>query len=249
MRELLAGGGLALGGWMTIGHPAVAASYAAAGHRWTGIDLQHGAITEADLATLLPMLRGMGLGTIVRVPWNTPSAVMRALDLGAEGIIAPMVDTAEDAQKLVDAARYPPAGGRSWGPVFQAYPTPEAANNDIIVLPMIETAEGLANVEAIVNVEGVDGVFIGPVDLSLALNLTREDALSEAQALTKHYPPIVAATEAAGKFVASVAYNAQHAQSCVDKGMRLLCVGSDRGHLTKGMTAEIAALKDIRPKA
>ncbi|MGE0231227.1 MAG: HpcH/HpaI aldolase/citrate lyase family protein [Flavobacteriaceae bacterium] len=248
MRELLADGGIALGGWMGIGHPAVAAAYAAAGHRWTGIDLQHGAISEADLTSILPILRGLGLGTIVRVPWNTPAAVMRALDLGAEGIIAPMIDTAEDAQRLVDAARYPPLGGRSWGPVFQVYPTVEAANQDVIVLPMIETSEGLANVEAIVNVEGVDGVFIGPIDLSLALNLTREHALNESQALTKHYPQIVAAAEAAGKFVASVAYTAKHAQSCVDKGMRLLCVGSDRGYLTKGISAEIAALKDIKPK-
>ena len=110
---------------------------------------------------------------VVRVPWNDPATIMRALDLGAYGIIVPLVNTAEEAAKAVAACRYPPVGMRSSGPVravhYGGADYLAKANDEIVVMAMIETKEGLANLDAICATPGLDAVYIGPADLSFAL--------------------------------------------------------------------------------
>jgi 4-hydroxy-2-oxoheptanedioate aldolase len=113
---------------------------------------------------------------VVRVPWNDPATIMKALDLGAYGIIVPLVDTAADAAKAVAACRYPPVGMRSSGPVraiqYGGADYVAKANDEIVVLAMVETKEGLANLDAICATPGLDGVYIGPSDLAFALGMT-----------------------------------------------------------------------------
>jgi 4-hydroxy-2-oxoheptanedioate aldolase len=110
---------------------------------------------------------------MARVPWNEPGILMKCLDAGFQGVICPMVNTAEDARRLVAATRYAPLGGRSFGPTRanlvhgQAYV--KTANTQVAVLAMIETREALANLDAILAVEGIDGVYVGPSDLGLSL--------------------------------------------------------------------------------
>src|SRR5207247_943507 len=112
---------------------------------------------------------------VVRVPCNDPATIMKALDLGAYGIIVPLINTADDAAKAVAACRYPPVGMRSSGPVravhYGGSDYLAKANDEIVVMAMIETKEGLANLDAICATKGLDAVYIGPADLSFALGL------------------------------------------------------------------------------
>ena len=139
------------------------------------VDMQHG---TTELSNVLPMLQAISQTDtvpVVRVPWNDPAIIMKALDLGAYAIIVPLVNTAEDAAKAVAACRYPPVGMRSSGPVravhYGGADYLANANDEIVLMAMIETKEGLANLDAICATPGLDAVYIGPSDLSYALGL------------------------------------------------------------------------------
>jgi len=123
------------------------------------------------------MIQAIELGgsvPIARVPWNEPGIIGKMLDAGCHGVIVPMVNTSDEAEAVVRAVRYAPGGSRSWGPALAAprhddYRT--WADNNIAVIPMIETAEALANVDDILSVEGVDAAYVGPADLAISLGL------------------------------------------------------------------------------
>lgn len=162
-------------GWLSIAHSFTAEVMARQGFDALCIDLQHGTV---EMDQLLPMLQSVSqTDTVpfVRVPWNDPATIMRALDLGAYGIIVPLVNTAEEAARAVAASRYSPVGMRSVGPVrglqYGGTDYVAKANDEIVVMAMIETREGLANLDAICATPGLDAVYIGPADLSLALDL------------------------------------------------------------------------------
>jgi 4-hydroxy-2-oxoheptanedioate aldolase len=166
------------GGWVQLG-PESAGVMASAGFDWIALDAQHGLFDMAGILRALQTLQGADV--FVRVPSNDPVWIGRVLDAGALGVIVPLVDTTEDARRAVEASRYPPDGGRSWGQFGRlwggAEVPPETANRRVVCAVMIETAEGLANVDAIAAVPGVDMIFVGPFDLSLALGSTVPDTL------------------------------------------------------------------------
>jgi 4-hydroxy-2-oxoheptanedioate aldolase len=139
------------------------------------IDMQHGLTDMSDLWPMLQAVSQTDTVPVVRVPWNDPATIMKALDFGAYGIIVPLVSTAEEAARAVAACRYPPVGMRSSGPLRAAHyggaNYQAEANGEIAVLAMIETKEGLANLDAICATPGLDAVYIGPADLSYALDL------------------------------------------------------------------------------
>jgi 4-hydroxy-2-oxoheptanedioate aldolase len=162
-------------GWLSIAHGLSAEVMARQGFDSLCIDMQHG---SAELSDVLPMLQAVSqTDTVpfVRVAWNEPAAIMKAIDLGAYGIIVPLVNTAEEAAKAVAACRYMPVGMRSNGPVRAVYyggaDYVANANDEIIVMAMIETQQGLANLEAICATPGLDAIYIGPADLSFALGM------------------------------------------------------------------------------
>lgn len=169
--------GVLQGAWSALGDPRAAEVLGRSGFDLVVIDLQHGFATEPDLAGLLGALALTPTYRVVRVAGNLPHQVMRCLDLGANGVLVPLVETADDATRAVAAARYAPAGRRSWGPLWGQLgrPLPEPAEGDAgaAVILMIETATGLANVDAIAAVEGVDALYVGPNDLALSLGLGR----------------------------------------------------------------------------
>jgi 4-hydroxy-2-oxoheptanedioate aldolase len=173
LKRFLAAGGQGINGWVAIPNAFAVEQYAAQGFDSVTVDLQHGA---ADIGGLIPLLQAIALSgatAMVRVPWNDPADVMRALDAGAYGVICPMVNSAEQARAFVAAGRYPPLGSRSAGP-FRASHVAGAdyvrcANDEILLLVMIETREAVANLDQILAVEGIDGVYVGPSDLSLSL--------------------------------------------------------------------------------
>lgn len=172
--EKLRGGGFAVGTMIMTDSVLSAEVLGRAGFDFLCLDRQHGLIDDALLWRQLAALdRSGGADAWVRVPWNAPADLMRALDGGAAGVIAPMIDDADQAAALVSACRYPPMGERSWGPVRAGMDGPvaytERANTDLFVAAMIETRGGHQNLEAIAAVEGLDALFVGPNDLSLAL--------------------------------------------------------------------------------
>jgi 4-hydroxy-2-oxoheptanedioate aldolase len=162
-------------GWLSVSHGFTAEVMARQGFDALCVDMQHGL---TDMANLWPMLQAISQTEtvpVVRVPWNDPATIMKALDLGAYGIIVPLVNTAEDAARAVAAGRYPPVGMRSSGPVravhYGGADYLAQANGEIVVMAMIETKEGLANLDAICATPGLDAVYIGPADLSFALGM------------------------------------------------------------------------------
>jgi 4-hydroxy-2-oxoheptanedioate aldolase len=173
LRRLLGGGSRGINGWVAIPDAFAVEQYAAQGFDSVTVDLQHGA---ADVGSLIPLLQAIALGgatAMVRVPWNDPAYVMRVLDAGAYGVICPMVNDATQARAFVQAGRYPPLGSRSAGPFRATHVAGAdyvgAANDHVLLLAMIETREAFENLDAILSVEGLDGVYVGPSDLALSL--------------------------------------------------------------------------------
>ena len=162
-------------GWISVANTFSAEVMARQGFDALCVDLQHGATGMSDLLPMLQAISQTDTTPVVRVPWNDTAIIMKALDLGAYAIIVPLVNTAEDAAKAVAACRYPPTGMRSSGPLravhYGGSDYLAHADAEIIVMAMIETKEGLDNLDAICATPGLDAVYIGPADLSFALGL------------------------------------------------------------------------------
>lgn len=165
-----------VGGWCSIPSAFSAELMGRCGFDWVCIDTQHGLIGYDRLTGMIQGLAITGTPVVVRVPWNQPDHIMKALDAGAQGVIVPMVNSADDARRAVEAVRYPPEGTRSWGPIRAALDVPgyapDIANARTVVVPMIETRDGVANMDEILATPGVDAAYIGPSDLALAHGMT-----------------------------------------------------------------------------
>ena len=176
LRALWQSGGAAVNGWLAIANSFSAETMAHQGWDSLTIDLQHGVVDYQTMVTMLQAISTTATVPIVRVPWLEPGILMKALDAGAYGVICPMVNSREDAQKLVAYTHYAPRGTRSFGPVrallYGGADYPQHANDTIVTFAMIETAAALENLDEILSVEGLDAIYIGPSDLSLALGCT-----------------------------------------------------------------------------
>lgn len=174
LRARLAGGDSLRGAWSWSRDPLVVETLAASGAHYVCLDLQHGSAEIGDVATLAAVIEGRGGAAIVRVPSHDPAVIGKALDAGARGVIVPLVDTPEQAAAAVAACRYPPRGQRSYGP-FRAGTAVGSTDpeilGDVLVAVMIETRPGLDHVEQIAATPGLDAIYVGPADLSLALDL------------------------------------------------------------------------------
>lgn len=166
-------GAKSVNGWCAIPSAVTAEIMGRQGFDLMTVDLQHGLIDYQTALAMLQVLQGLPAPVLVRVPWNEPAIIGKCLDAGFSGVICPMVNTAEDARALVQFARYAPLGSRSFGPtranLVHGAGYAKAANGTVLVLAMIETRVALQNLEAILAVEGIDGVYVGPSDLGLSL--------------------------------------------------------------------------------
>jgi len=166
LRDRWKAGEPTLGAWCTIPSPWTAEVAARSGHDWVCIDTQHGLIGYDVMLPMLQAISAGGVPSLVRVPWNEPGAIMKALDAGAGGVIVPMVNSVEEAGAAVDASRYPPDGIRSMGPT-RAREVDTEWRNPICVV-MIETVQAVARADEILAVPGIDAVFVGPNDLAVS---------------------------------------------------------------------------------
>ncbi|MFV0278035.1 MAG: HpcH/HpaI aldolase family protein, partial [Parahaliea sp.] len=169
-------GQTSLGAWSSLPDIHLAETLARMEIDWLCFDLQHGLMDYSDLLRLLPAITGLPVTPLVRVAANQPEQIGKVLDAGAQGVIVPMVNTAEEALRAVAACRFPPDGHRSCGPMrdamIEGFEYLATANQQIACIAMIETKEGLGNVEAIAAVPGLDALFVGPMDLSYGLGLS-----------------------------------------------------------------------------
>lgn len=241
-------GEAALGAWLAMPSTVSAELMARLGFDWLTIDLQHGLI---DFQRMLEMLQAIttvpATTPIVRVPVADASWIGRVLDAGAAGVIVPLVDTAAEARAAVAACRYPPRGRRSYGPfraaVLAAGAYTPAADQDVLCLVMIETRSGLDNLEAILDVEGIDGVFVGPNDLSLALGLPPagdHEAPEFAAALER----IVAGCRARG-LVAGCAGTAAIAPKRLAQGFRFVEVSRDGAAMVRAAAEDLRGVRTL----
>ena len=236
----------AVNGWLTVGNSFSAEVMAHQGWDTLTIDMQHGMIDDAALVPMLQAISTTATVPIVRVPWLEPGMLMRALDAGAYGVICPMINTREDAQRLVAYTHYAPQGTRSFGPIratlYGGADYAQHANRTIVTFAMIETAQALDNLDAILGVEGLDAIYIGPSDLSLSLGCRPvfDDVDPKAQQAIEH---IVARAKAHGVVAGIHNGRADVARARVDLGFRFVTLGSDARLLATGSQELLTAMR------
>ncbi|MBL1406107.1 MAG: 2,4-dihydroxyhept-2-ene-1,7-dioic acid aldolase [Rhizobiales bacterium] len=170
LKKQMLAGKPALNGWLSIGNAFTAEIMAAQGYDSVTIDIQHGALDYSDVLPMFQAMTASNVTPMARVPWREPGIIMKALDAGAQGIICPMINTAEEAAEFISYLRYPPHGQRSFGPTrasiaYAGYDID--ANDQVLALAMIETQDGVDNLEEIAATKGLDGIYVGPADLTL----------------------------------------------------------------------------------
>lgn len=174
LRERWRKGETTLGGWMATPSTVLAEATARAGFDYVCVDTQHGAVDYGNAVGMIQAILLGGSSPVVRVPWNEPGVIGKALDAGAHGVIVPMVNNADEAEAVVRSSRYAPRGTRSYGPTAAGLRVDDYlgwAHDHVAVIPMIETREALDNLDEILAVEGIDAVYVGPADLSISLGL------------------------------------------------------------------------------
>jgi len=242
IREAAAAGRATIGAWMAIGDGVAAEAIGRAGLDFVILDGQHGGIDMRNLADTLRAVEPGGSQTLVRVPWGDSDQIMRALDLGAGGVVVPMVSTAEQAQIAAQAVHYPPLGIRSFGPV-RSYYSSDGAKIEPLCFVMIETVEAMENLDAIAATPGVHGLFVGPVDLALSLGLGLSFEMSDT--VLDEVDKVVAACTKNDIIPGCASLGPDNARELVRRGMKFLPVGSDVGFLRQGAAQVVELAREL----
>ena len=243
LKRKLRAGAQTLGVWMSIPSPEVTLALAHIGFDWFVYDNEHSPLNEQITQNLMMVTRGTEIVPLMRVAWNDPVLIKRALDIGAYGLIIPWINTKEEAIRAVQACKYPPEGVRGVGPRVAAINDPEylsTANEEILVIVQIETAEAVENVDDIFSVKGVDAFFIGPSDLSTSLGVMRQiNDQKVVHAITK----VVSAGKRAGISSGVFCYGLDDAKKRLEQGFQFIAVGGDLRFLVDGATSTLKELE------
>jgi 4-hydroxy-2-oxoheptanedioate aldolase len=247
VKEAWKAGKPVVNGWLAIPNGFSAEMYAQAGWDSVTVDMQHGI---QDYMSCIACFQGMqphGVTPLVRVPWNEPGIVGKVLDGGAYGVICPMINTAEQARSLVSYCKYPPLGTRSNGPIRagiygEGGNYQKTANDEILVIPMIETREAVDHLESILDVPGIDGIYVGPSDLGLSLGLPPKLDREEADIL-KIYERLIRESDKRGIAVGLHNATAAYAKRMIGMGFKLVTISNEVGMM---VMAARAAVRDVR---
>ena len=235
----------ALGCWLSIPDSFSAEVIAHLGFDWLCIDMQHGLVDYQRALTMLQAISTTAAAPVVRDPRNDPGIIMKMLDAGACAVIVPMIETPADAEKAVAACRYPPAGARSFGPTRAMLAAGEdyfaKSGEYVCCIPMIETKPALDNLDDILSVPGVDAVYIGPMDLSLALGLPPKPDGDEPVYAEARQKVVDACRR--HNVVAGIHSSAAAGPNRVAEGFRFVLVASDVTALTRGAAQDLAAVR------
>jgi 4-hydroxy-2-oxoheptanedioate aldolase len=235
-----------VGAWLSLANVHTAEMIANAGFDWVVLDLQHGLLEYGDLLRMLPAISTTETTPLVRVASNNLPEINKVLDAGAMGVIVPLVNTPEQAAAAVSACRYPPDGTRSFGPtraaLYGGRNYAAEANGQIACIVMIETQEGLDNLEAIVATPGLGGVYVGPSDLALSLGLPPRGDTDEPRHLAA-VERILAACKRqqvpAGIHTGGLEWSKRR----LAMGFDFVTLGSDAGFMMQAVSADLAAVR------
>jgi 4-hydroxy-2-oxoheptanedioate aldolase len=251
LKALWAEGKPTINGWCSIGNTFTAEIMAAQGFDSVTIDMQHGALDYSHLLPMFQAMRASGATLMARVPWLEPGIIMKALDAGAYGIICPMVNTAEEAARFVSYMRYPPLGQRSFGPTRVSFAAGAnyagEANANLLAWAMIETADGMANLDAIAATPGLDGLYVGPADLTLSLTQGRlaPGFDREEPEMIAALQTIVAACRKNGLRAALHCGTPDYAARAIGWGFDMTTVGGDARFLAAAAGAAVAGFRKL----
>ncbi|NVK35552.1 MAG: hydroxyacid aldolase [Rhodobacteraceae bacterium] len=234
--------------WCSLQAPIVAELMARGGYEAVTVDMQHGAADFSAACETFSLLKLAGAHRVARIPVGEFSTASRLLDAGAELVIAPMINSKSDAEEFADAMKYPPIGKRSWGPMRAAtldgvsmvdYAT--TGNERTLALAMIETREAFDCLDDILAVPGIDGVFVGPSDLSLTLsNGANLDPLG--QETMQIASQVAARTKAAGKIAGAFCLTQEHHDRFLEDGFSFLAYGVDMALILDAVGAQLASV-------
>lgn len=246
VRTVVANGGVVINGWLGIPSSFSAEVMAHTGFDSLTIDMQHGAM-HYDAA--LPMLQAISttdVTPLTRVPWNEPGIIGKVLDAGSYGIICPMVNNREEAERLVRSCKYPPIGSRSNGPTRARYygggDYATEANDTIVAMAMVETAEAMSNLDEILSTPGLDGVYVGPADLSISLkNSMPPDVFGDeaVAAITK----IAQGCQKHGVIAGIHCMSVQHTLDMIGLGYQFVTIQSDTAFLAGQASAAVSEVR------
>lgn len=235
-----------IGAWLSLDSSFAAEAMAHAGFDWVCLDMQHGMLDYNDIKIMLPAISNTDTIPLVRVPWNEPYEIMKALDAGAYGVVVPMVNNREEAERAVSACRYPPQGNRSFGPLRAAMHAGagyvEEANSELACIVMIETEEALQNLDEIMSTPGVDAVYIGPSDLAYALGLAPTGDNNEplhVETVNRIFETAKKHGIGAGIHTGSVEYSKRY----LEQGFHMVTLGQDSGFMTRLARRELAQVR------
>jgi len=235
--SMLQGSQPVIGSWIQTGSPVAAEILANAGFQWLGLDCEH---TSSDISTVESIARsiqGTDTTLLVRVSQCDPLEIRRCLDVGASGVIIPLVESAEQIKIAISAAKYPPRGTRGygfgrmnkWGLEFEKYAA--TADEQSIVIAMIESRHAVDNIDSIISVSGLNGIFIGPYDLSASYGIAGQ---LQHELLRKAYQTVMQACQRkgipAGQHI--VHSSREKIQEAIASGFRLICLDADSIFMT-----------------
>ena len=250
IKKMMSEGKPVINGWLQI--PSTVSAEAMAHQGWDSltIDMQHGLVDYSNALPMLQTISSTNVTPLARVNWNEPGQIMKILDAGCYGIICPMVSNKEEAEKFVQACMYPPNGYRSFGPVrgliYGGSDYAKHADQEMLKFAMIETKESLDKLDEIMSVKGLDGIYIGPADLSLAIG---EEPGFDKPENTGAYKEITRILEAAKKrsLLAGIHNGtAEYAKKMIEKGFNLVTVGSDQRFMSSGAKTAIEKIKGAK---
>ena len=247
LKELFKLGKPADNGWLQI--PNSFTAELMANQNWDSLtlDMQHGVIDYSNAVGMLQAISTTEVVPMARVNWNEPGQIMKILDAGAYGVICPMVSNKKEAENFVKACMYPPNGYRSYGPirglVYGGPDYADRANEEILKFAMIETKESLENLDEIMKTPGLDGIYIGPADLSLAIGEKPSFDKPEGDPVYEVIMNILEHAEK-NKIIAGI-QNGQpeYAEKMIKKGFQLVTIGSDQRYMTAASKSALNKLK------
>jgi len=229
IKELWKNNKVAIGGWLSIPSGFSAEIMAHQGWDVLTVDMQHGLIDNSELVDMLTAISTTAVTPFVRVPWLEPGNIMKVLDSGSYGIICPMINTREDAERLVSYCLYAPDGERSFGPsraiLYGGKDYQEKANETVLIFAMIETRKALSNLDEIVSVKGLDGIFVGPSDLGLSLGKTPGE--HEEPVLLETIETILKKSKLHGIRAGIYTLSSEYAKKMIEMGFDYVVISSD----------------------
>ena len=249
VKEMMKAGKPVINGWLQI--PSTVSAEVMAHQGWDSltIDMQHGLVDYTNALPMLQTISSTEVTPLARVNWNEPGQIMKILDAGCYGIICPMVSNKKEAERFVQACMYPPRGYRSFGPVrgliYGGSDYAVHANDELLKLAMIETKESLEKLDEIMTTPGLDGIYIGPADLSLAMGEKPSFDKDENTSVYKEICRILKHAKKNKVFAGIHNGTPEYAKKMIDLGFNLVTFGSDQRFIGSAAKDNLSKLKII----